>query len=199
MAVILRTAAQVRGTAYPVPGFTSLWWLPQTAGGSTADATDCLARFRGVWNSAAAQMANDVTIDFDPICIAVEATTGVLQGAFAGTDPATVTGTEVTSDPLPLQTQGLLRFGTSTVLNGRRVRGRLFLPCPCENMNDSVGNPVSSYVSAWNTAGGTLFTPGATTSFPVVWHRPGPGGAGGHAAITAVSCSGTWSVLRSRR
>lgn len=198
MAVIIRTNGILTGNAFPSPGLTSMWWAPQTAGGSTADATDCLARFRAAWQAIIAHIDDAIAIDFDPICIAVEDTTGVLTGAFAGTDPATVGGTAA-GDALPHQTQGLLRLGTSSVINGRRVRGRLFIPGPVEADNAVSGAPVSAYISDVTAAFAALNTAGTTTSMPRVWHRP-QGGAGGQAvAITSFACSTSWAVLRSRR
>ena len=198
MAVILRTAALLTGAASPDPGFTSLWWIPGTVGGSTADATDCLARFRASWDAFKANIHQDYTIDFDPICIAVESTTGVLTGAFAGTDPASVVGTG-TGDPLPRQTQGLVRLTTSTVIGGRRLRGRLFIPGPLESANTTGGLPSSGYPSALTTSFGSLLTAGATASSPVIWHRPTGGTGGNNALITGIGGATTWSVLRSRR
>jgi len=198
MAVILRSAGILTGSAYPTPGFTSMWWSPGTVGGSTADATDVLARFRAIWESIKANIGSSCTIDYDPICIAVEATTGVLVGAFAGTDPASTVGTGAT-DELPRQTQALVQLGTSTVINGRRVKGRLFFPNQLEANNTAAGLPASGLVTALNTAASTIFTPGATASLPVVWHRPTAGGVGASPAITSVSARTTWSVLRSRR
>jgi hypothetical protein len=198
MAVILRTAAQLTGAASPDPGFTSLWWLPGTTGGSTADATDCLDRFSDFWISAASAVDDAYTVDFDPICIAVEATTGVLVGAFAGTDPASVVGT-ATGDPLPRQTQGMIRLGTSTVVSGRRLQGRLYVPGPVEGSNSINGVPEAAYVTDITTAAGTLLNPGATASDPVIWHRPTGGAGGSHGIITSVAGSTTWAVLRSRR
>lgn len=198
MAVIIRTAAAIGGTGFSTPGFTSLWWSPQTAGGSTADATDCLARFRAFWEAIKAHLYSGVTVTFDPTCIAIEATTGALTGAFAGTPPAVVTGTGA-GDQLPRQTQGLARLGTSTIVNGRRLRGRLFLPAGPEGDNTSGQGPTATYQSDVNTALGALLVAGATTSMPVVWHRPGPAGAGTSALVTSVVCSSSWAVLRSRR
>lgn len=198
MAVIIRTAAVLTGASIPGGGFTSLWWRPGTVGGSTADATDCLDRFKDLWDAAKGAIHTGLTVDFDPICIAVEATTGVLTGAFAGTDPASITGTAA-GTALPLQTQGLLRLATSTVVAGRRLRGRLFIPAPEEGDNDANGVPDSGYITTITAAGSTLLAAGATASDPVVWHRPGPAGAGTDAPITGVSCAPTWSVLRSRR
>jgi hypothetical protein len=198
MAVILRSAALITGTSMPTTGFTSLWWLPGTTGGSTADATDALARFRAVWDGLKSHMDDGLTIDFDPICIAVEATTGVLTGAFAGTDPSSVTGTAA-GDPLPSQTQGLVRLATSTVISGRRLRGRLFIPGPVEADNTSAGVPSSTYTTDVTTAAATLFDAGATASEPVIWHRPTGGSGGNHGLVTGVTTVATWSVLRSRR
>jgi len=194
----MRAAALVSGTAYPVPGITQTWWTPGTVGGSTADATDILARFRTFWNTFASHLSNTVSIDFDPICIAVEATTGVLTGAFAGTDPTTVTG-GFAGDALPRQTQGLLRFGTASVIDGRRLRGRLFTPGICEADNAATGVPSSTFISDLNVAGATLLAAGATSSDLAVWHRPQAGSGGASADVTAVSSSPTWAVLRSRR
>lgn len=198
MAVILRTAAVIAGPAYSTPGFTSLWWAPQTTGGSTADATDTLARFRAFWQALITFMSTGTTVTLDSTCIAVEATTGVLTGAFTGTAPGVVTATGA-GDPLPRQTQGLLRLGTATIISGRRLQGRLFIPNPIESHNDLGVGPTSAYSSAVTTAGGGMLTAGATTSAPVIWHRPGPGGAGSQGTVTSSSCSLTWSVLRSRR
>lgn len=198
LAVIIRTNGILTGTAFPEPGLTSLWWAPQTAGGSTADATDCLARFRAAWNAIIAHLDDAIAIDFDPICIAVEDTTGVLTGAFPGTDPATVGGTGA-GDCLPRQTQGLLQLGTSSVIGGRRVRGRLFIPGPLEADNGPNGAPVAGYISDVTAAFAALNTAGATTSMPRVWHRPVNGAGGQAVAITSYACSTKWAALRSRR
>lgn len=198
MAVILNTRAVIAGTGFSTPGITQLWWSPQTAGGSTADATDCLARFRAFWFALVARIYTGTTFTFDPTCIAIEATTGALTGAFAGTTPAVVTGTEA-GDPLPRQTQGLLRMGTSTVISGRRVRGRLFIPSPGESQNTSGSGPVAAYMTDVTTAGGGLLVAGTTTSMPVIWHRPVAGAGGASPLVTSMAASGEWSVLRSRR
>jgi hypothetical protein len=143
-------------------------------------------------------MVGGITMTFDPVCLCIEATTGVLTGTFTGTTPGTVTGT-FASDALPRQTQGLVRIGTNTVVNGRRLRGRLFIPGPGEGDNDTGGTPSSGYTTAVTSAFAGLLTVGATTSLPVVWHRPGPGGAGASSLWTSVTTAPTWSVLRSRR
>lgn len=198
MAVILRSSAAITGPSMPSAGFTSLWWLPGTTGGSTADATDVLARFRSCWDAVKAVVDDSLTINFDPICIAVEATTGALVGAFAGTDPASVVGTSI-DHPLPWQTQGLVRLGTSTIVSGRRLRGRLFVPGPGEDDNESTGIPASAYTTLLTTSFANMLVAGATLSEPVIWHRPTAGAGGTHGLITSVGASPDWAVLRSRR
>lgn len=198
MAVILRTAALLTGAAAVTPGFTSMWWLPGTVGGSTADATDCLDRFRDVWEAVKSIIDDGYSIDYDPICIAVDAATGALTGAFAGTEPGTTVCTGAT-DALPRQTQGLVRLGTSTVINGRRVRGRMFVPGPLEVANDVNGLPTSGYTTSVTAAFASILAAGATASSPVIWHRPVGGSGGASPLITSVGTSPTWSVLRSRR
>jgi len=151
-----------------------------------------------VWEGCKVNIDQTISIDYDPICIAIEATTGALTGAFAGTDPTTTVG-GATGDILPHQTQGLGRLSTSTVFGGRRLRGRLFIPGPPESVNSAGGLPTSSYTTTLTTALGTLFTAGATASQAVIWHRPQGGTGGGSAPITGVSAAPAWSVLRSRR
>lgn len=198
MAVIMRSAAIVTGSAFPEAGYSSMWWLPGSAGGSVADATDILARFRAVWELLDHLIDPAVRFDYEATCIAVEATTGVLTGAFTGTDPTTTIGTG-TGDPLPRQTQGLIQWGTDTVIGGRRVKGRTYVPGLLEGSNSSTGLPALTTVSDMVTAAATVLAAGATASEPVVWHRPGPGGAGSHALITSAGASTKWAVLRSRR
>lgn len=198
MTVIMRSSASIEGSSYPSPGFTSMWWVPGTVGGSTADATDILARFRACWDSVKANIHTSVSINFDPICIAVEATTGVLTGAFAGTDPSTVAGTGAT-DALPLQTQALIRLRTNTVINGRRVRGRLFVPGQLEANNSGAGVLSSSLITALAGGFASILAAGGTASAPCIWHRPSPLQVGASPAVASVECAPTWSVLRSRR
>lgn len=198
MAVILRTSAVISGTGLPGGGLSTLYWAPGTVGGSTADATDCLARFRGIFNSFIANLPLSITFTFDQTVLAIEATTGVLTQAFTAAPALSVTGTNA-GDVLPRQTQGLLRWGTATVINGRRVKGRLFMPAPAEDKNAAGGVPESTYQSALTTAGATVFIAGATSSEACIWHRPNSLGAGASPDITSASAAPVWAVLRSRR
>jgi hypothetical protein len=198
VAVILRTSALVTGSGLPAGGLTQLYWAPGSVGGSTADATDCLARFRALWVSIGTRLSSSISFVFDTTVLAIEATTGVLQGTFEAAPALTVTGGSG-SEPLPRQTQGLIRFGTATVLNGRRVRGRLFVPGVQEGDNDGSGQPLAALVTALTVAGGSILSPGATSSEACIWHRPVNGSGGASPDINSASGSPNWAVLKSRR
>jgi len=198
MAVILRTSAIISGTALPGGGLSTLYWLPGSAGGSTADATDCLARFRTVFDGLKSHVSTGITWSFDQTVLAIEATTGVLVTTFTGAAALSVTGTAA-GDGLPRQTQGLIRWGTATVIAGRRLRGRLYVPAPPEADNDATGVPSSTYKNDVTTAAATIFIAGATSSEACIWHRPVGGGGGSNGDITSATTSATWSVLVSRR
>jgi len=199
MAVILRTSALVTGTS-STAALLSAWYLPATVGGSNTDATNCLAHFRSVWNVLAAKMITAATITYDSTTIAMEATTGVLTGAFVGTTPANSIGAGGSS-PLPYQTQGLIAWGTSTVIAGRRLRGRWFIPYPDEGDNSGTpGAPSSSYTSQLQAGVTAMMVAPAGGALPVIWHRPAPGGSnGGHGAITGGNARPYWCAQRKRR
>jgi hypothetical protein len=96
------------------------------------------------------------------------------------------------SDPLPWQTQGLIRWTTGTFIGGRQVRGRTFIPGPCETCNTS-GVPNSSYVPTLQSVAATfLGTSGVT---PVIYSRVN------HSAwpILGRSTWSKWAFLGSRR
>jgi hypothetical protein len=148
--------------------------------------------------SIAPRLSSTISFVFDQTVLAIEATTGVLTGSFTAAPALTVVGGSG-SEPLPRQTQGLIRWGTASVINGRRVRGRLFVPGVQEGDNDGTGSPLAALVTALTTAGATVFIAGATSSEACVWHRPTGGSGGASPDITAASGSPTWAVLRSRR
>lgn len=174
---------------------THYWDFGATA--SAAGATEALARVRAYLSAAAANINSVATATFNPVVDEIDSVTGTLLGSAVGSVPAAVAFT-AGGDALPQQTQGLMTFTTSTIVNGRRLVGRQFLPFPSETQN--VGAlPTAGYVSTWNNAGAALGTVVVSTIAQQVWHRP-VGGAGGQAApVTGRVCGGTWAVLRSRR
>lgn len=195
---VLRVNTTFKGTVAGPDYLSSVFFSPGTAGGSNTDATDIVARVRAMWNAMAGLMAVGCDATVDPVCLAYDQNTGFLTGAFTGSPVATVSGTG-TGDPLPLQTQGMIRWSTTSVINARRVRGRTFVPCPVEGANTTSGQPSGAYASGLVAGAVALLTAGATASFAVVWHRPVDHLGGQIVAITAGTASPNWAVLRTRR
>lgn len=198
MATILRTTAQISGAGVTDAGLASFSWLPGTPGGSTADATDCLDLFRDFWEAIKAQITFGVTITYDSLVLAYNDANGDLVGAFTGIPGAATVGSAA-GDPMPFQTQGLVTWRTTGIVNNRRVAGRTFIPYPVEGASSNGVGPNSTYTTAVAAGITALLAAGATASEPVIWHRPGPGGAGSSYPVTAGVARDQWAVLRSRR
>lgn len=198
MATFLRTTARltaIGGTSLDLLGFN---WIPGTVGGSNADATDCLARFRSMWQAMVSGLVFGALITFDGTVLAYDDSTGTITDVYTGTVPSNVVGSQ-TGDALPLQTQGLIRWNTAGITNGRRVRGRTFVPNVPEFYNGSQGAPSAPYVTILNLGVAALLTAGSTASLPCIWHRPGPHGPGSLFQVQGGVGSSTWSVQRKRR
>ena len=197
MTVMLRVRTVMTGWAGG-PGLNTVYWRPGTGGGSTADATDCAARVRAALNAIAGVFPSSVTLLTSPTCDAIEDTTGALVGTFTGAVPALVAGSGGAIVTAPA-TAILVRQDTGVVVNGKRLRGRWFISPLDANAVNSSGEANATDRATINTAFNAMLVGGGTLSFPVVWHRPGPLGAGTSAPIVLASCNTTLAVLRSRR
>lgn len=164
----------------------------------TEDASSALAAHIAVatfWNSARAVISDAFTYtvqqQVDQLSLL-----GELIGSFTVSNVASAIGQDA-GDDMPYQTQGLVRWITPTFLDGRRLKGRTFIPGPTETQNAN-GVPVSGYLSALNSAASAY---ASSSSNPVVWadhsdETPPFGATGPIDAGVAVS---SWAVLRSRR
>lgn len=200
MAQILRCRAVLSGWS-GAPALYTAYFSPGTAGGSVADATDCLARVRGFWNAMTAQLPAAVQITTAPTVDVLEASTGELVGQYASSAPPTVvTGTSVAEFYAP-GNYALLQINTLGFRNGRKVRGRSFIgPITEAGVTSGVANStLTSLVSASAAAQLTPSSP-ATASAMVVWSRPSRGGSNGATnVVISFACPSKLAMLRSRR
>lgn len=131
----------------------------------------------------------------------IDEVTGDLIDSTAGTDYPVLT--IATDAPLPPANQLMLRLGTATVVDGRRLKGRIFLPGLTEAASSGAGvvdpavvGAVSGELATWVSGVGAQ---------PVVWHRPKaatetePASPGSKAPITTATVWTQWAVLRQRR
>jgi hypothetical protein len=121
-------------------------------------------------------------------------TTGALTGAWTETTAYTGPGL-VSGQAVPDATQILFRWQTGTIVNGRFLSGRTFIP-GCAAINQDEGNLEESLRAAIE-ANGVTFAGSAAT--PVVWHRPVAGTGGQQVQMTDCSVWEEFAVLRGRR
>jgi len=179
------------------PGLMTVYWRPGTGGGTTADATDCVARVRACLFATLLQFPSPVTFAVQSQVDAIEDTTGALVGSFSATPVALVSAGGANSFA-PTSSMYLVRLRTALVVNNRILRGRVFLGPILSTQVTSAGGISAGAQTSLNNAFTAMLTGGTTASFPVVWHRPGTT-VGTSGAIVAVSTWAQLGVLRSRR
>lgn len=112
-------------------------------------------------------LALSVTLEASHDILNVE--DGHLIGSESAAPGAAITGT-ASGEPLPAQCQGVMKLTTGGIVNGRRVRGRFFVPSPTELVSD--GSPITAFKDAINTAGSALVIDSTSTGPWVVYSRP---------------------------
>lgn len=163
------------------------------AGGSAQQAANAVSAF---WGAVDALMHTSVTWTTEADVSLIDEQ----DGALLGVDTTTVgTGTGALSGELqPIVSQALIRWRTATVVTGRALRGRNFIPGLTTTSSDD-GRLIAASQTIINTAGSTAV--GDANSTIGVWHRPG--GAGTGLGLFAAATSGTawtqFASLRSRR
>lgn len=161
------------------------------------DAVDAL------WTAMASNIANNITWTVLGEVAQINEADGKLTGVTNGVANSGA-GTSA-GDMLPFTTQLLGRQFTNSFVNGRRLRGRIFLPGCTEDANTD-GAPIAGIVTNFTAAMNAL-----KTSMPnwVVWARPfegdptatppKPARVGSYSLVATVATSPTWASLRSRR
>lgn len=168
--------------------YVSTQYFTGSTDSEASDAADAVAAFFG---SLDAKWPNTYSWNVLPFVDVINDATGALV-AVVNTGGGN-SGTGAASDDLaPFATQGLLQLSTGTVVGGRLLRGRVFLPGVTE-FDTAAGKPTSSYVTAVNTAYSALV--GVLPNTLRVWSRK----HGTSALVTAASAWSQWAVLRSRR
>lgn len=182
---LYRIRAQATGhTGGPWMG---TWFFDGSAGTQLQAAT----AVRTFLNSIAAQFRNSITWTFDPV-VDTLSEAGALLSSTAISPPATVTGSG-TGDMLPPATQGRVIWQTGSIVNGRRLVGRTFIPGMIQGTQTSQGQVQPATITAVNTAANTLATAASTSM--VVWSRAHDVAVD----ITSGAMDSEFSVLRSRR
>ena len=164
----------------------------------------CVDAVDVAWTTLTSIMRIDLIGAIEAEVPIIEDTTGEIQSVVSTTggvvDPTSA------AEPLPTASQGLVRISTNTFLNGRRLRGRIFVPGLTE-ASQSTGVPNASTITSLAAMGMSLINDANTNL--VIYRRPRPEEdppnpnkpARDGASASAVSATGwgQFAVLRSRR
>jgi hypothetical protein len=185
VADIRRVKLNWSGTAVVGQAGTNFYFTAEA--GTDQDCVDSVGLFM---TELDAQLSGDLSWATEAGVEHFDVATGQIS-SIGGTTPITGTGSG-SGQRLPYATQALVRWRTGAFLNGREVRGRIFLPGQLE-VNNDLGVPVQGLKDAIQNAVGAIL--GDESTVLLVW-TPTNGTA---AAVTSGGPWDQWAVLRSRR
>lgn len=179
-----------RWTGQNSPGGLSIMYFNETA----ATATEQRAALQAFWTGIKGNLTSTTSWSIDPEGREINEANGTLVGAWADGAARVGSGT-ISSRPVPNASQLLFRWATADVVNGRRIKGRTFVPGFAAELSDG-GEVSPAYVATMSTAATNFVF--ANVGFGV-WHRPGEVTGGSHHSATAGSCWRELAVQRGRR
>lgn len=146
------------------------------------------------WGAVDGSLAPTVFWSVDPTGVLLDDTTGALTGEWS--DPTAIAGSGSGSgQPVADATQINVQWNTASIINGRRVRGRTYVPGLAAAAL-SGGNLAEANRAAITAAGTTL---AASNAEMRVWHRPKAGTGGTTVGVVDAVCRSELAVLRLRR
>lgn len=182
------------------PGYTNLYFRDFTGSGAIDQAivdgaVSKVDAWLAVWRVS---LPNSVLTGVDSTVEAIEETTGELQSFYTATPAAAAVGTGGTAYSSP--SGAVVSWYTSTVRNGRRIRGRSFMVPLSTTAYEADGTITAAKITSWNTASATLIASGSVSDLGV-WARPTtPGGTDGEwALVTSYRIPDMAAILTSRR
>jgi hypothetical protein len=203
VATIFRTRAVVKPGGTGADCLVTNYW-DSTGAAPGALATESLARVRAAFAALGTVLVTGTTVTFNTLVDEIEETTGVIVNQITGSLPAVVGFTGGTTW-LPVQTQALVTKSTALFRDGRRVKGRQFIPSLVIADSTALGGPSAAFLLALGNFNTALGTTVLTATNERVWSRPRvatsalPARSGLSAVVAARGVGSTFSVLRSRR
>lgn len=181
------------------PGYTNLYFRNSTPGVINQTVVDNAISKTHTWIQAWDDaLPNTVTLTVDPTVDEINDTNGSLVAFWTGTPgSANVGGSTLTYSAV---SGACVNWYTSTVRNGRRIRGRTFMVPIGSNGMDTNGTLNNTSRTAWITATGVL-TAASGDARLVVWGRPSAPAAtdGVSAEVTSFTIPDKVAYLSSRR
>jgi hypothetical protein len=171
-----------------LPGGPALTTTYFPLGASTQAAIDAMDAF---WTTMAPQIANDAAWNVQGDVDEIDPTTGNIVAVTSGT-PNSGSGTSA-SPMLSIGSQGLLNLRTGLYINGRELRGKLYIPVPTTAQNND-GVPTASYQALMVTAYNAALSSASITTLKVYSRTHGL-----ESDIAAVTPSAYFARLRTRQ
>jgi len=189
---------QVKTTIVGYPGGQGLvaHYFAGPGAGTLAEATEALGRVRAFWDALKAKVHSSMTYQPQQVVSEMNPATGDITAQFTTAGVVFVSGTGA-GDKMPGAASYVAQYLTGVFLNGRQVRGRTFVGVALEGDNDAQGHP-STGTGTISAAGTKLALQIITPLTHVVWHRPGPHGAGSAVSVlgNGYSCNSEWGFMR---
>lgn len=180
------------------PGVSTMYFL---------DVATAQASVHAFWSALVNKLPRNLRINVETGGDIISDVTGEIVGAWPGEPTSEIQGAGDSEVAAPVGAQ--VPWVTSTILDGKRLKGRTFL-VPIPSSTFTAGGVVNDgAVTMYHNAAVALIAE-QETSF-VVWHRPRlkpittksgkvlPAHDGGHGLITSSPTSNKAVVLRSRR
>lgn len=184
---MLRVTTVLTGAA-GMPAYNNLYFGGLTAGEAQAAADAA----RAFWDDFAATLVGTFTANVESDVASVNPATGQTVEVFNTTTlPIAFTAA---GDALPNATQGLIRLRTGDFVNGRELRGRIFIPRWPEAAS-AAGVPMAGSITLMDDAVNALIAAGSAAGDLAVYsttHRQ-------FSLVTSGNAWTEWAVLRSRR
>lgn len=125
----------------------------------------------------------------------IDEVTGVLEGEWSGGAASSIVGSGGISANYAAGVGAYINWGTATVTNGRRLKGRTFITNLLGSVYDPTGTIQTTTLTALQSAANALVSGGNLR----IWHRPQGGGGGGFGAVTSATVPDQVTSLRTRR
>ena len=186
--------------------------LTQTAFAQTdpfnLDATEAQAAVNAVrafWDGIKGLIPDEVGLTVSPVVDVYNQANGeLLSSQSAATAPVLVQGTSTAVYSMPTGVK--LNLNTTTIRNGRRVRGAIYIVPISSAIFSAAGVVAGANRTTFNTAGATLMGAFVTAGLKmVVYSRPLKNSLGvvtregAHSDVTSIECNEKAAILRGRR
>lgn len=167
------------------------------AGNGATGATGAIQKVNAFVSAIKPYVVSAVTISAGTVVEEINPATGELI-AFYGVSGASATGTDA-NNPLPIGTSLTVALQTNTIIRGKRVQGRIYIPGMSEGLPIPAQGTLSSQsVATLSAAVADSLGSGAGPVF-CVWSRPTDNQAGNDCPITTIAARRVLTSLRSRR